>query len=374
MTPSLTADQTRLLRLRAQGLYRPPSEAAHDVAQIVGEAAGLQAQDAAAGRWAAGVRGPGLTVGDVEHARVVARTVVRTWAMRGTLHLVAATDLRGLRALCGPLLLRGDARRRTQLGLDDPTCARAMRLIREAIVADGPRTRADLAARLGAVGIPTAGQAIVHLLYYAVLSGLICQGPDRDGEPAYVLLDDWVAPAPVPPRPQALAALARRYLAAYGPAGPDDLAAWAGLPKPDVRLAWAGIADEVRAVEADGQPAWLLKERAGWLDGPPPAQPIVHLLPAFDTYLLGYRDRRLSVAPEHARHIHPGGGILHPTLLVDGRAQGVWRSARKRDRLEVVVAPFADLPAPVQAGLEAAAAALGHFLSLPVDLRVARRP
>jgi hypothetical protein len=89
---------------------------------------------------------------------------------------------------------------------------------------------------------------------------------------------------------------------------------------------------------------------------------------------LGYRDRRLSVAPEYARHIHPGGGILHPTLLVDGRAQGVWRSGRKRDRLEVVVTPFADLSTPVQAGLEAAAVDLGRFLSLPAELRVARRP
>jgi hypothetical protein len=374
MTLSLTADQTRLLHLRAQGLYRPPSTAAPDVAQIVHEAAGLQAQDAAAGMRAVGVRGPGLVVGDVEHARVVARTVVRTWAMRGTLHLVAATDLRALLGLFGPVFLRGDARRRTQLGLDDATCTRAMRLIRDAIAGDGPRTRADLAGRLAADGIPTAGLAIVHLLYYAALSGLICQGLDRDGEPAYVLLDDWVAPASAPPRPQALAGLARRYLAAYGPAGPADLAAWSGLPKPDVHTAWAGIADEVLAVEAAGQPAWLLKDRAGWLDEPPPAQPIVRLLPAFDTYLLGYRDRHLSVAPEYARHIHPGGGILHPTLLVDGRAQGVWRSGRKRDRLEVVVAPFADLPAPVQARLEAAAVDLGRFLGQPADLRVARRP
>jgi hypothetical protein len=249
-----------------------------------------------------------------------------------------------------------------------------MRLIRDAIAAEGPRTRADLAGRLGADGIPTAGQAIVHLLAYAVLDGLICQGPDRDGEPAYVLLDEWIPPGPVPARPAALADLARRYLAAYGPAGPDDLAAWSGLPRADVRLAWQGIADEVLAVEAAGQPAWLLKTRAGWLDEPPPAQPIVRLLPAFDTYLLGYRDRSLSVAPEHARHIHPGGGILHPTLLVDGRAQGVWRSGRKRDRLEVVVAPFDDLTAPVRGGLEAVVANLGRFQGLPADLRVAPRP
>jgi hypothetical protein len=374
MTPSLTADQTRLLRLRAQGLYRPPSAAAPDVARIVREVAGLQAQDAAAGARSVWARGTGLVVADVEQARVGARTVVRAWAMRGTLHLVAAADLRRLLALFGPGLLRGDRRRRTQLGLDDAVCARAMRLMRDAITGEGPRTRADLAGRLAADGIPTAGQAIVHLLYYAALSGLICQGPDREGEPAYVLLDEWVAPEPAPARPEALADLARRYLAAYGPAGPDDLAAWSGLPKPDVRLAWQGIADDVLAVEAAGQPAWLLKTRAGWLDEAPPAHPIVRLLPGFDTYLLGYRDRSLSVAPEYARQIHPGGGILHPTLLVDGWAQGVWRSGRNRDRLEVVVAPFADLPAEARAGLEAAVADLGRFLGLPADLRMAGRP
>ena len=373
MTLSLTADQTRLLRLRAQGLYRPPSAAASDVAQIVGEAAGLQAQDAAAGMRAVWARGAGLLVADVEQARVGARSIVRTWAMRGTLHLVAAADLDWLLALFGPALLRGDQRRRAQLGLADALCARAMSLIRDAIVDEGPRTRADLAACLAAEGIPTAGQAIVHLLYYAVLDGLICQGPDRDGEPAYVLRDEWIPRGPAPARPEALAELARRYLAAYGPAGPDDLAAWSGLPKPDVRIAWQGITDEVIAVEAAGQPAWLLQTRAGWLDDPPP-RPIVRLLPSFDTYLLGYRDRRLSVAPEYARHIHPGGGILHPTLLVDGQAQGVWRSGRKRNRLEVVVLPFAELAPPVQAGLEAAATDLGRFLGLPADLRVTPTP
>ena len=370
MIVSLTADETRLLRLRAQGLYRPPSEAAPDVAQIVREAAGLQAQDAAAGIRSVWARGTGLVVEDVAHARVEARTVVRTWAMRGTLHLLAAADVRWSLALFGPVFLRGDRRRREQLGLDGAVCARAMGLMRDAIIAEGPRTRADLAGRLAADGIPTVGQAIVHLLYYAVLEGLICQGPDRDGEPAYVLLDEWIPRGPVPARPEALADLARRYLAAYGPAGPDDLAAWSGLPKADMRLAWQGIADEVLAVEAAGQPAWLLKTRAGWLDEAPP-RPIVRLLPSFDTYLLGYRDRRLSVAPEYARHIHPGGGILHPTLLVDGRAHGVWRSGRKRDRLEVVVAPFEDMPVAVQAALDAVVADLGHFLDLPADLRVA---
>jgi hypothetical protein len=373
MALSLTADQTRLLHLRAQGLYRPPSESAADVARIIREAAGLQAQDAAAGMRAVWARGTGLVVGDVEQARVAARSIVRTWAMRGTLHLVAAADLRWLLALFGPVLLRGDRRRRAELGLDDAVCARAMRLMRDAIAHEGPRTRASLAAHLAAVGIPTAGQAIVHLLYYAVLAGLICQGPDRDGEPAYVLLDTWIAPEPAPARSAALAELARRYLAAYGPAGPDDLAAWSGLPKSDVRIAWQGIADDVIAVEAAGQPAWLLKTHAGWLDAPPP-RPIVRLLPSFDTYLLGYRDRSLIVAPEYARHIHPGGGILHPTLLVDGRAQGVWRSGRKRDRLEVVVAPFADLAPDVQAGLEAVVADLGRFLGLPADLRLAPSP
>jgi hypothetical protein len=218
--------------------------------------------------------------------------------------------------------------------------------------------------RLGARGIRLVGQAAPHLLGYAALQGVICYGPDAGKEPAYVLLDDWLPHRESITREAALGELARRYLAAYGPAGAEDLTAWSGLPQADVRAAWEQIAGEITAVAVAGRPAALLQARAAWLDDPLPA-PGVCLLPAFDTYLLGYRRRDLILNPGHARRIHPGGGIIHPALLVAGHVAGTWRSRPQRTGLTVQVAPFADLPSTAYPALAEEAADVARFLGLP---------
>ena len=349
--------------MRAQRLTVPAGDS-NDVAEVVRACGGMQAQDAPAAALAVRARSRGLTAAEVERARVEDRTVVRTWAMRGTLHLVASADLPWLLAVCGPVFLRAGQRRRAALGLDDAICTQGVAALRTVLAAEGPLTRAALVERLAACGIRLVGQSAPHLLGYAALNGVICYGPDAGQEPTYVLLDDWLPHREAVSREAALGELARRYLAAYGPAGPDDLAAWSGLPQADVRAAWQQIAGDVIAVEVVGHPAALLKTRATWLDAPPAGLP-VRLLPSFDTYLLGYRRRDLVLAPQHARRIHPGGGIIHPALLVDGRVQGTWRSRRRRTGLTVRVELFNKLPPGGRTELEAEAADIARFLGLP---------
>src|SRR5207302_9737427 len=159
------------------------------------------------------------------------------------------------------------------------------------------------------------GQARPHLLSRAALEGVICFGPDQDGEPTYVLLSDWVEQenSKRSLSDAAHAELTRRYLNAYGPATPQDQAAWSGMPLSKTRAAWQSIAEQLIEGEVVGAPAWMLKTRAAWLDELPASTPIVRLLPRFDTYLLGYQNRDLSVPTQYAKRINAGGGILHPT-------------------------------------------------------------
>jgi hypothetical protein len=252
--------------------------------------------------------------------------------------------------------------------------ARAVHLIDEALAAHGPLTRAEVAAILAPHGIPTAGQATIHLLGRAALEGVICLGPLRGRQLTYVLIDDWIGRGRPLAREAALAELTRRYLAAFGPATPEDLAAWSGLPLRDVRAGWQQVAGALLAVSSEGRPAWLLAERADWLADSPGTSPEVRLLPRYDTYLLGYRSREWVVAPAFARRIHPGGGIIHPALLVDGRACGTWASTRRRTNLEIAVEPFEPLPPAVVAGLEVEVASIGHFLGQPAVLRLGPPP
>lgn len=291
--------------------------------------------------------------------------------MRHTLHLLTVEDLGWLLPLLGPIFIRASQRRRTTLGLDEETCARGIHVLRNALAEEGPLTRSEIVERLAARGIRLEGQARPHLIGRAALEGFVCLGPDRGSEPTYVLLGDWVDPGRALPRDAALAELARRYIGAYGPAGPEDLAAWSGLPVGEARAAWKLVADRLVEVEVAGKTAWMPKERTAWLEEPPPRYPLVRLLPKFDTYLLGYRGRDPVAAPEYAKRIHPGGGILRPTLLVDGRALGIWNFKRLRDRLEVIVDPFEDLTSSVRAGLEAEIADLAHFLGTRTELTLA---
>ncbi len=371
MSISLSDDQVRLLRLRAQRLIPQSAGATTSVAQVVKELCGIQAQDALAAILAVRVRSTGLFAVDVERARVQERTVVRTWGQRGTLHLLATEDLGWLLPLLGPVFIAAGRRRRAELGLDEDTCAQGIRIIRNVLASQGPLTRAELVEQLAAHGLRLEGQARPYLLQRAALEGIICLGPDRGAEPTYVLLSDWVDQehrGHSLSQEAAYTELALRYLRAYGPATPEDMASWSGMSLSKIRAAWQHLADQLIELEISGSPAWMLKMCAAWLDEPPPHAPVVGLLPGFDIYLLGYQNRDLAVPRQHAKRINAGGGILHPALLVDGRVLGTWKSKRKKNHLDVVVEPFDRLAPEVHEGLEAEVTDLARFLDVQTYL------
>jgi hypothetical protein len=363
----MEGERARLLRLRAQRLD-PRWATPADAAEVARELCGVHAQLPASSALTLRPRTSGLRADDVERARVDERALVRTWCMRGTLHLVAADDLGWLLPLLAPTLIAAGRRRHAELGLDEDTFAKALRVIRDALAAHGPLTRAGLAERLAEHGVDPSGQRIAHLVHRAGLEGVVCHGPDRGHEPTFVLLEDWVGALRPLHREAALRELARRYLAAYGPAGPRDLAAWSGLAVREARTAWRLVAAELCEVQVAGEPAWLPASRAAWLHEPAPAAPLVHLLPGFDVYLLGYRDRALAVPAERQRAVWTGGGFIKPTLIVNGGAVAVWATTKRSHGLNVVVEPFQELTGEVRAGLEAEVADLGRFLDTTAAL------
>jgi hypothetical protein len=231
-------------------------------------------------------------------------------------------------------------------------------------------TRAELAEQLASRGIPTEGQATYHLLRRAGLEAEICFGPEREGEPTYVLLDAWAPTSGAMAGDAALAELARRYLQAFGPARPEDLAAWSGSTLGEARAGFEKVAAELLEVDLGGSPAWMPTSRAAWLDESQAEQVVVRLLPSYDPYLLGYRSRDLSVPERFAKHIHPGGGVLRPTLLVGGWAVGTWRLKRKRGGAEITVEPFEGLDEEVLSPLRDQVLSLGSFLQAPATLSV----
>lgn len=360
---TLDAELARLLRARAQGIA--DGRRAGSVAAAIAGAFAVQAQDLPAAALGLRARADGLTADAVRQAMNLERSVVRGWFLRGTLYLVAATEAHWLTRLLGPLVLRQSERRYRELGLDARTLARAERLITSALATDGPLTRGELAGRLDGAGLPARGQAPFHLIRRSALAGVLCHGPVRDdGEASFVLTEDWL-PGPLAGAEfdgdSAALQLARRYLAAHGPAALEDFTTWSGLPAPAARRAWQAMADSDDCIEFELNGRSGLLPAADWQPLAPSGD--VRLLPAYDNYLVGYRSRRLSVPPEHERQVWPGGGQIRATLSVDGLISGLW-SRQDRGRA-VSVEPFGQLPANLAAGLEAERQDVLRFAGAP---------
>jgi hypothetical protein len=289
---------------------------------------------------------------------------VRTWLLRGTLHMAAAEDVRWLLGLLGPRFAAADRGRRHQLGLDDAKSAKGIRAIRAILAARGPLTREDLVEdlRRRGVSLDPKGQDRAHLIALAALEGVICLGPGGSGErPTYVLLDDWIGPArPLSPD-AALAQLATRYFAAYGPAGPDDLAVWAGIAVREATNAMRMVSSDLVEVDISGTRAWMLAGARE--DEPEPLATSTRLLPAFDTYLLGYRSRSLAMGPQAEARVQRGGGWLHPTVVVDGWVVATWKHRRTKGRVEVSVESFEAIDRGTRAAIDTEIADIGRFLA-----------
>jgi hypothetical protein len=356
----LSFEEVQQLRARAQRLGRERGS----VQQVVADVFALQAQDDVAATLGIWARSDGLTLADVAKAREVDRSVVRTWCLRGTLHLVSAADIRWLLDLLRPSLVQANRTRRLQLGLDDDATARGVQAV-VALLADGPRTRAEIAEGLARKGIPSRGQASIHVLWRAALDGLVCYGPSLGNKETFVLLDDWVQPDCVSDREFARADLAHRYLRAYGPARPEDFAAWSGLPLGEARRGWSQLGKAAMELDTPSGTMWLpaSAQRSQATRGP-----TVRLLPAFDGLWLGYRDGLAAVAPAQRKQIYPGGGVIRPSVLVDGQPVGTWTRRAKGKAIEVTVDLFTELTPESHAGLTAAVTDLGRFLGRPVRL------
>jgi Winged helix DNA-binding domain len=353
----------RLLRQRGHLLDRPRRT---PVADVVRRLVGIQSQLSSAAALAVRARISGVVSGDVDAALQDDRSIVWTWAMRGTLHLVTSEDLGWLGPVTATTQLDGARRRLAQLGVTGDEPARAVGLIEAALAREGPLTRGAIAALLARRGIRTQGQAAIHLIRLSALEGVACYGPPRDSEPTFVLVRDWLPRAGSKRPRDPIAEIAARYLAAHGPATPEDLAAWSGLGLGEARRGWGAIARRLLEVELHGMRLWMLRSRA--TKDPPSG--VVRLVPAFDPFLLGWKGRDLAVPAAHARKVFPGGGMLRAAVLRDGLAVGTWGTERRRGRTVIGVRPFARLAPAVRRSLAGEALDVGRFLGTTGELSV----
>lgn len=285
----------------------------------------VQAQDFAGGRWALGVRTRGATTLARVDAAFDRGELVRSWTMRGTLHIVAARDLAWLLSITAERQQRTAAGVHRREGIDAGELRRAERLALDALAGGGRLTRDELFAVLDGGGVVTAGQRGYHLLGALALRGTVCLGPVVPRERGltreqYVMrTDEWIPDAATPPDP--VAEMFVRYIASHGPAGARDFAWWSGLPITVARAAADAAGDRVTVVAQHPEPTWV----ATPAPRRSPSAPDVQLLPPFDEYYLSYADRTVACDPAVGARVGPGSnGMVRALVLDRGRVAGAW--------------------------------------------------
>jgi hypothetical protein len=344
-----------LVRLANQYISRP---AFRDPADVVRWLGAVQAQDYVGGLWAIGLRTKGATEATVEDA-VARRTIVRTWPMRGTLHFVAAEDVRWILPILTPRVIAGAQGRFRQLGLDAATFTKSARVAEKALVGGNVVRRDQLYEIWNAAGIATHESRGLHLLGVLSQQGLLCFGP-RDGKQhTFTLLEEWVPAARTLERDAALGELARRYFASHGPATVQDFSWWAGLTITDARSGLESAKSALESADVNG--------RTFWFAGSSPAKgktDAAYLLPPWDEFTVAYRDRSDILDAKHATRLNAGGGMLSPVIIVRGSVVGTWKRTIRKDTVTVQPAFFKAPNAADRALVAAAVERYARFLGL----------
>lgn len=358
-----TPDPICRLRLAGQLLLGRSAETSVDVVRALGA---VQSQDFFGAKWAIAQRASGLTEQDVERDFAEGR-LIRTHVLRPTWHFVAPEDVRWMLHLTAPRVRQFMAYHGRANEISPALVSRSRRAVVKALEGGRTLTRADLAAAIERAGVPQPrGQRLAHIVIELELDALVCSGPRRGAQFTYALLDERAPNARTLLRDEALLELARRYWRTRSPATVQDFAWWSGLTVADAKRAIAIAGRELRPVTIDDRQYWT------HVDAPTPARarPSAHLLPNYDEYFIGFRDRgAIGRRLGSAALVTGGNALIGNVIVADGQLAGAWRRVRGREHTIVELEPRTPLSAAEKARVEREVRRFATFLDERVTSR-----
>jgi hypothetical protein len=338
----LSWEQVRAFRL-ARSL-----DGSGGMAETARRLCGVQAQVMSCAELALAARVDGLRVEEVRDALWDTRRLVKTWAMRGTLHLLPSDEL---------ALWSGALRTRSYLWRSSAwlryfdVSIEELEAFFEVIGTALERealTRGEIAVAVGEVAGPQAREHLASgwgsLLKPVAMEGGLVFGPNRGRNVVFVSPRTWIGPFEPFETEAAMLELTRRWLRVYGPGSHHDLARWWGTTVGRARKALEGLGDEVVEVEVEGRRALVLESDAGALESAKTEGP-ARLLAGFDPYVVGFFPRDGLVEPEFLARVSRTAGWISPVVVVGGRPVGVWEHKLRRGVMEIRVEPFGRLAA-----------------------------
>ena len=351
-----------ILRLRLAGQYLTTA-GPRTGAEVVRALGAVQSQDYAGAKWALGQRVPRATDASIERELASGR-ILRTHVLRPTWHFVSPADIRWMLALTAPRVRAALAYHDRRNELTPALVRRGTAALAKALAGGKHLTRAELATILERAGVRNAsGQRLYGLVVRAEIDAVVCSGPRRGNEATYALLDEWVPPVAPIERDEALLELTRRYFGTRGPATQRDFTWWSGLSAADTKRGIQMAERELERVMRDGQQFYHIARAL------PRAKPSAHLLPNYDEYFIGYKDRSaVGARLGHAKHVTGGDARIANVIFVDGQLVGGWKRVLEKNGVVVQLDLACRLGAPEERRVVAAARRFGAFLGLPVRI------
>jgi hypothetical protein len=351
-------------RLRNQHLASHQFRTAKD---LLGWMGAIQAQDFEMAEWALGIRLVDATKAAIEMA-MQDGDIIRTHLLRPTWHFVSAKDIYWMLELSAPGIKATLKSRHRELGLSETIIDASERVIEEALSQEGQLPREKLKEELERASIPTGEGRLSHILLRAEIDGIVCSGGVVDGRLNYTLLEARVPKPGRLDREEMLAKLAEIYFSSRGPATLRDFAWWSGLQAGSARHALDLVKSNYHSVTIASKTYWFA-------DSPTADIPIdesVHLLPAFDEFIISYEDRSASLPLERFTRAVSSNGVFRPVIVVNGKVVGIWKRIRKRQQAIVEMKLFSLIEESSSIALEQLALRYGVFLGINVESRVNR--
>lgn len=363
--------QVSAWRLSQQYLARRASQP--QLLDVIRQLGGLQAQLMSAAELQLWSRIEQLSPTDISQVLWEQRTVVKTWAMRGTLHLLAASDLGLFVAARRAFPIRRSPSYFSYHKVTPDEFAAILEAV-PAVLSGVGITREQLADAVALeTGKPSLRQVLLSgwgaLLKPSAFEGRLCFGPADGQRVTFVRPDQWLGEWPEVDPQQAIHEVARRFLRTYGPATSDEFGRWWGITSGQAKKVFKALGDEVAKVEVEGWQAWALASTLDELQATNLTQ-TVRLLPYFDPYTIAVaRHHQYLMPEEHKARVYRAQGWISPVVLIDGRLAGVWEYDKQRSPITVTIELFAPVQAETQDGIEAEARRLGDFLGDNIEIQ-----
>lgn len=381
MVPEITQSQVNGFRMDRHFLTQRCSRS--DIKSVVERVCGIQAQMPAAANLQLWARINNLKNEDISKELWTKKTLLRTWCMRGTAHYLTLKDFPAfLKAIIMPriprhkewLSKRGSKEFGEIAKIDhfQHDFEAILTTVSKALAA-GPATREEVATVVvNEIGpearrwVDTGYSLVTKLLAY---EGKVCFGPDLNGKATFVLTSQWLPKQPTINQQEAEDTILMKYFQCYGPATPQDFSAWSGLKMQTVNPIWERNISQFAEVALDNKSLWILKDdHEALLNTQADSRPL-RLLPNFDVFLLGHKDKRHIVDEAHYKQVFKKAAWISPVLLYDGRAIGTWKQKRTSNKINVIIEPFGSLTKSQIENIETETLRLGEYFDLIAEVK-----